>query len=161
MPESFVSGLDAQVQAQMVDLLNERLADSIDLTLAVKEAHWNLRGSGYIGVHELLDEVAGRLREQSDLMAERAAIMGGFARGTTEVVAKSKTLKPYPVELTDLKTHVRELVHRFKDHGAKVREAIDTAGDAGDEDTADLFTEVSREIDKDAWFIGANAPADD
>ena len=160
MPESFVSGLDNQVQAQMVDLLNERLADSIDLTLAVKEAHWNLRGSGYIGVHELLDEVADRLREQSDLMAERAAIMGGYARGTTEATAKSKTLAPYPVELTDLQSHVRELVSRFKDHGAKVREAISTADEAGDDDVADLFTEVSRELDKDAWFIGANAPAD-
>ena len=160
MPESFVAGLDAQTQSQMIDLLNARLADSTDLTLAVKQAHWNLRGRGYIGVHELLDQVADRLREHSDLMAERASILGGFAKGTLQVASKETTLAPYPVELSDIDAHVRELVSRFKDHGAKVRAAIDAAGEAGDEDTADLFTEVSREVDKDAWFIGANAPED-
>ena len=160
MPESFVSGLDAQTQAQMVDLLNARLADSTDLTLAVKQAHWNLRGRGYIGVHELLDAVADRLREHSDLMAERAAIMGGLARGTLQDAAANSTLAPYPAETVDIDAHVHALVDRFKDHGGKVRAAIEQAGEAGDEDTADLFTEVSRQVDKDAWFIGANAPRD-
>ena len=157
MPESFVAGLDSQTQSQMIDLLNARLADSTALTLAVKQAHWNLRGRGYIGVHELLDEVADRLREHSDLMAERVAIMGGYAKGTLEVAAAESTLAPYPIELSDLQTHVEELVARFKDHGKKVREGIETASDAGDPDVEDLLTEVSREVDKDAWFIGANA----
>ncbi|KIT17074.1 DNA starvation/stationary phase protection protein Dps [Jannaschia aquimarina] len=160
MPESFVSGLDQQTQSQMIDLLNARLADSTSLTLAVKQAHWNLRGRGYIGVHELLDEVADRLREHSDLMAERVAIMGGHAKGTVEVAAGATTLEAYPVELTDLQSHVQELVKRFKDHGAKVREGIEAADEAGDPDVEDLLTEVSREVDKDAWFIGANLAND-
>ena len=157
MPESFVSGLDPQTQEQMCELLNARLADGIDLRLAVKQAHWNLRGRGYIGVHELLDEVNARLGESVDTMAERVAIMGGYARGTTQEVSKKTGLAPYPVELTELQDHVEALVERFKDFGAKLREAIDAAGEAGDEDAADLFTEVSRQVDKDAWFIGANA----
>ena len=157
MPESFIEGLEKQTQSQMIDLLNARLADSIDLQLAVKQAHWNLRGRGYIGVHELLDDVADRVREQTDTMAERVAIMGGFAKGTTQEASKNTTLKPYPVEMTEIQEHIAALVERFKDHGAKLREAIDAAGEAGDEDAADLFTEVSREVDKDAWFIGANA----
>ncbi|UWQ22739.1 DNA starvation/stationary phase protection protein Dps [Jannaschia sp. W003] len=156
MPESFVEGLESQTQSQMIDLLNARLADSVDLTLAVKQAHWNLRGSGYIGVHELLDQVADRLREQSDLMAERVAIMGGYAAGTTQEAAKNTSLAPYPVELTDIQDHIEELVQRFKHHGRNLREAIESAGEAGDDDVEDLFTEVSREVDKDAWFIGAN-----
>jgi starvation-inducible DNA-binding protein len=82
--------------------------------------------------------------------------MGGFAKGTTQMAAEHTTLKPYPVELTDIQAHIRELVDRFKDHGGKLRAAISAADEAGDEDVADLFTEVSREVDKDAWFIGAN-----
>ncbi|MEM7489800.1 MAG: DNA starvation/stationary phase protection protein Dps [Pseudomonadota bacterium] len=160
MPESFVDGLDSQTQSQMIDLLNARLADSTDLTLAVKQAHWNLRGRGYIGVHELLDEVADRLREHTDLMAERAAIMGGHAKGTVQEAAKNTTLEPYPVEMTDIQDHIAELVKRFKHHGKNIREAMAAADEAGDEDVADLFTEVSREVDKDAWFIGANAARD-
>ncbi|WGH79494.1 DNA starvation/stationary phase protection protein Dps [Jannaschia ovalis] len=156
MPESFVDGLESQTQSQVIDLLNARLADSVDLTLAVKQAHWNMRGQGFIGVHEMLDDVADRLREHSDTMAERIAVMGGHAKGTTQEAAKSTTLPPYPVELTDLQEHIDELVKRFKHHGKQLREAIAAAGDAGDDDVEDLFTELSREVDKDAWFIGAN-----
>lgn len=157
MPESFVTGLDQQTQEQMCDLLNECLAVGIDLRLAVKQAHWNLRGRGYIGVHELLDEVSARLGESTDTMAERVAVMGGHAKGTTQAVQSGTTLPPYPVELTDLQEHVSELVSRFKTFGEQLRKGIETAGDAGDEDAADLLTEVSRLVDKDAWFIGANA----
>lgn len=157
MPESFVTGLDPQTQEQMCELLNARLADGIDLRLAVKQAHWNLRGRGYIGVHELLDAVSARLGESTDTIAERVAIMGGFARGTSQVVAERSKLAPYPVEMTEIQDHIAALVERFKTYGEALRKAIDSAGEAGDEDGADLLTEVSRQVDKDAWFIGANA----
>ena len=156
MPESFVSGLDDQTRHKMIDLLNARLADTLALTLAVKQAHWNLKGPGFIGVHELLDEVAGRLREGADLMAERAVILGGHAKGTVEIAAKEAKIEAYPTDLVEIEGHVEALADRFKTLGAALREAIDAAGDAGDDDPEDLFTEVSRQVDKDAWFIGAN-----
>lgn len=159
MPKSFVTGIDQQTQEQMCDLLNANLAHGIDLRLAVKQAHWNLRGRGFIGVHELLDQVSARLGESTDMMAERVALMGGFARGTAQVVAEKTALKPYPVELTDLEAHMSELVSRFEVYGKSIRDGIDAAGEAGDEDTADLLTEVSRLVEKDTWFIGANEAA--
>ncbi|RKF14200.1 DNA starvation/stationary phase protection protein Dps [Roseovarius spongiae] len=157
MPEAFVSGLDDQTRHKMIDLLNARLADTVALTLAVKQAHWNLKGPGYIGVHELLDEVADRLREGADLMAERAVILGGHAKGTVEEAAEKSTLAPYPLEMTPLENHVAALKERFLAVGEALRKAIDEASEAGDADTEDLFTEVSRAVDKDAWFIGSNA----
>ncbi|MEP3442811.1 MAG: DNA starvation/stationary phase protection protein Dps [Sulfitobacter sp.] len=157
MTEAFVSGLDDQTRHKMIDLLNERLADVVALTLAVKQAHWNLKGPGFIGVHELLDEVADRMRESADLMAERAVIMGGHAKGTAEEASTKTTIEPYPLELVDIDGHISALTDRFKKTGALVREAIEKASDAGDADTEDLFTEVSRTLDKDAWFIGSNA----
>ncbi|TFL17747.1 DNA starvation/stationary phase protection protein Dps [Jannaschia formosa] len=156
MPDSFVTGIDQQTQEQMCEVLNARLVQGIDLRLAVKQAHWNLRGRGYIGVHELLDEVSERLGEGTDMIAERVAIMGGFARGTTQEVAEKSDLPAYPVELTDIQKHIGELVTRFKQYGKSLREGIDAADEAGDEDTADLLTEVSRMVEKDTWFIGAN-----
>ena len=157
MPTPFVSNLNDNTRKEMIGLLNDRLADAIDLTNAVKEAHWNVKGRGFIGFHELLDEVADRMRDHADLMAERAVILGGLARGTVQVAAQQTTLQPYPTDLIDLVGHAEALRDRFIDFGGKLREAIDAAGEAGDEDTADLFTEVSRVIDKDAWFIGAHA----
>jgi len=159
MPEAFVSGLNDQTRHKMIDVLNARLADTVALTLAVKQAHWNLKGPGYIGVHELLDEVADRLRDGADLMAERAVILGGHARGTLEEAAAKTVIEAYPLDMELIAEHIEALKDRFLKLGANLREAIETASDAGDADTEDLFTEVSRVVDKDAWFIGANASA--
>lgn len=159
MPTNFADGLNQDTRAQVVDLLNANLVNTINLTLAVKQAHWNLKGRGFIGVHELLDDVADRLRESADTMAERAVILGGHAKGTSEFVAEKSTLEAYPLEATDIEEHIEHLKSRFLEHGNAVRQAIEAAEEAGDEDTADLFTEVSRTLDKDAWFIGANAKA--
>ena len=156
MPEAFVSNLNDNTRQQMIGLLNERLADAIDLTLAVKQAHWNIKGSSFIGIHELLDDVADRCREHADLIAERCVILGGQAKGTSQVVVEETSLAPYPIDAQHQSHHVDALKDRFMNFGGKLRESIDAAGDAGDEDTADLFTEVSRTVDKDAWFIGAH-----
>ncbi len=158
MPEAFVAGLNDNTRSKAIDLLNARLADVVSLALAVKQAHWNIKGPGFIGVHEMLDEVADRLRDSSDLIAERAVILGGFAYGTAEVVAEKTTMAAYPLEEKDIQIHIEALRERFLNVGEKVRGAIGEAGEIGDDDTEDLFTEVSRQIDKDTWFIAANAP---
>jgi len=156
MPTAFVSHLEDNARQSMIDLLNERLSDAIDLTLAVKQAHWNIKGSSFIGVHELLDTVADRMREHADVIAERCVILGGQAKGTSQVVASGSTLGAYPVDAQNQRVHVEALKERFMAFGGELRQAIEAAGEAGDEDTADLFTEVSRAVDKDAWFIGAH-----
>ncbi len=155
----FIGGLADNTRSAMAELLNERLADAVALTLAVKQAHWNLKGPGFIGVHELLDDVAGRLRDSADTIAERCQVIGGAARGTVEAAGQATRMEPYPTDVVPVEAHVRALTSRFADVGGRMRAAIDAAGEAGDEDTADLFTEVSRQIDKDGWFIGANAAA--
>ncbi len=90
------------------------------------------------------------------MMAERAVILGGLAQGTIETVAKGSNLEPYPTDIEGVQDHVVALTERYMAYGAKIRDAIDQADDADDDDTEDLFTEVSRIVDKDAWFIGAN-----
>lgn len=158
MPEAFTSGLDDQARHKMIDLLNARLADIVSLTLAVKQAHWNLKGPGYIGVHELLDDIADRLRDSADMMAERTVILGGHAKGTVEEAANQTTLPAYPLEMEKIEDHIAALKERFLAVGKLVREAVGQASDAGDPGCEDLFTEVSRQLDKDAWFIGSNTP---
>jgi starvation-inducible DNA-binding protein len=158
MRERYASGIDDATAQKMSDLLNANLANVIDLTLDGKQCHWNLQGTGFIGVHQLLDDTADRLREVSDMIAERIVILGGEPNGLASRVAKDSILNDYPTNITEVPEHVRELTSRYKKVASTLREAIQSAGDAGDEDTADLFTEASRVIDKDAWFIGANAP---
>ncbi len=156
MDKRFVSGIEDNTRKSLIELLNARLADMLDLSNAVKQAHWNLKGAGFIGVHELLDSVYDRVNEGADMMAERAVIIGGVAKGTSQDVVSNTKMKAYPNDITDIEEHIQALTERFADVGKRIREAIEETSEAGDPDTEDLFTEISRQIDKDAWFIGAN-----
>lgn len=157
MRERYASGLSDTTAKQMIELLNANLANVIDLTLSGKQCHWNLQGAGFIGVHQLLDDTTARILEISDTIAERVVILGGEPNGLAVRVAKDSVLEAYPTGITAVNDHVQALTKRYKMVAETLREAIQVAGEAGDEDTADLFTEASRIIDKDAWFIGANA----
>ena len=155
------NGLPENVRGKMIDLLNEQLADVLDLGLQAKQAHWNVKGPHFIGLHELFDKVAEEVEEFTDSIAERAVELGGVALGTAQVIAKNSRLSSYPLDLASGKEHVAALSSALAKYGASVRAAIDTAGKEDDADTADLFTEVSRGIDKLLWFVEAHAQAKD
>ena len=157
MPTPFVEDLERSVREKMIEELNARLVETLDLVLAVKHAHWNIKGPSFIGIHLLLDEVAQRFRGHADTIAERCVILGGLAKGTAQIVSEETTLAAYPTDITRQHEHVEALKERLMTFGKAVRDSISTADDAGDYDTADLFTAVSRAVDKDAWFIGAHA----
>jgi starvation-inducible DNA-binding protein len=140
----------------MIALLNARLADAIDLRLAVKQAHWNVKGPDFIALHELFDQIQGRIGTFVDDIAERAVALGGAAHGTAQVVARETKLDAYPTEILSEREHLAMLADRLSTFGKLSRHAIDTAEEAGDNVTADIFTEVSRQIDKDLWLIEAH-----
>jgi starvation-inducible DNA-binding protein len=148
-----IKGLKDNAVKTSVAQLNARLADMLALKLALKQAHWNVKGPAFIAVHELLDAVAGRVDDASDTMAERVQVLGGVALGTVETVAKAATVKPYPTDLVKETDHVQAICARIADLGAKMREAITDVTDAGDDGTADIFVGVSRQLDKDLWFL--------
>ena len=145
--------LDSNAKSAAIALLNARLADSIDLGLAVKQAHWNLKGADFIAVHEMLDKLRLDMDDYADTMAERAAALGGNAAGTLQAVTSATQLAPYPTEIHAIADHLRALADRMAAMGNAVRQDIDDADDAGDPATADVFTEVSRGLDKWLWMV--------
>jgi starvation-inducible DNA-binding protein len=151
--------LPESTRAAMVELLNHRLASAIDLQLQAKHAHWNVRGPHFYALHKLFDEVAEQAEEISDLIAERATALGGVAEGALKSIAGRTELPAYPSTAKDGSDHVEALSSGLAAFGKLVRAAIDQAADAGDADTADLFTEVSRNIDKQLWFVEAHLHA--
>jgi starvation-inducible DNA-binding protein len=148
--------LPADVRGKAAELLNARLADAIDLGAQAKHAHWNVKGPHFIALHELFDSVAEHVEDHIDTLAERITSLGGTAHGTIAAVSRSTSLRPYPEDITDGVQHVDALSCALADFGAKVRKAIDESARFGDADTADLFTGVSRQIDKDLWFLEAH-----
>lgn len=148
--------IEPDTRSQLVGILNERLADAIDLKSQAKQAHWNVKGIGFIALHELFDRVAGEVETNIDDIAERITALGGTAMGTVRVAAVNSSLSEYPLEITGAAAHIDALSSALADFGAKIRADIDRAADLGDADTADLFTEVSRGIDKLLWLVEAH-----
>jgi len=148
--------LPAATRTRVARLLNERLADTLDLQLAAKHAHWNVRGPQFIALHELFDSLNGTLAEQADTIAERITAFGGTAGGTLALAARATTLKAYPPAASEGNEHLAALADRLAAHGRQMRQAIDAADGMGDAGTADLFTAASREIDKQLWLIEAH-----
>jgi starvation-inducible DNA-binding protein len=149
--------LSENIRTQSIELLNKHLAAAIDLHAQMKQAHWNVRGPGFMAIHELFDKVAGDVESYSDLIAERAAALGGTANGTVQVAAERSFLIPYPLDIADERQHVFAVSEALAGFGESVREAIGQATAFGDADTADLFTEISRGIDQQLWFVESHA----
>ena len=141
---------------EVIALLNARLADTIDLKTHAKQAHWNVKGKDFFQLHELFDQIAAHLDAQADLIAERATALGGTALGTARIAAANSAIKEYDLEAVEGAEHVRALSERLAKLANAAREAIDRASQLGDQGTADLFTEIVRDADKDLWFLEAH-----
>ena len=148
--------LSTKTRGRVVEILNARLADAIDLQLQAKQAHWNVKGPNFIALHELFDQIAGELAGHIDDMAERITTLGGVAEGTLQAVAGRSRLEPYPLALAEGRAHLEALATALARFGKSVRKAIEDTSKAGDADTSDLFTGVSRAVDKNLWLVEAH-----
>ena len=149
--------LPEATRSKISGLLNERLADAIDLQTQVKQAHWNVKGPTFIALHQLFDQVNGDVVEYVDLLAERAVQLGATAEGTARTAARRSTLPEYPLQITSGPDHVAALTAALAAFGKLARQGITAAAEWGDADTADLFTEISRGVDKWLWMVEAHA----
>ncbi len=148
--------LDKGIRKRVIELLNQQLADSLDLYSQTKQAHWNVKGSDFYQLHLMFDEHAAHVVGWIDLLAERAVMLGGYATGTVRMSAAASRLPEYPTGATGGMEHVTALVDRWSAYAATTRAGIDFADEAGDQDTADLLTEISRQVDMDLWFQEAH-----
>jgi len=145
--------LKANTKSAIIEVLNARLADAIDLALITKQAHWNLKGPNFIAVHEMLDPMRASLDEHVDVIAERIAQLDGIALGTSQIVAKASSLDAYPTDIRKVTDHLAALAERYASLANQVRKDIDNTDEAGDADSADILTAFSRDLDKNLWFI--------
>jgi starvation-inducible DNA-binding protein len=146
-------------RSELVTLMNQRLADVVDLQMQLKQAHWNVKGPHFIGLHELFDNINEEVEGYVDLIAERIVQLGGIARGTVREAAGHSRLEEYPLAIADGSAHVEAVAKALSTFGREARATIDEADELGDADTSDLFTEVSRGIDKSLWFVEAHSQA--
>lgn len=158
MPKLYATknDLPETTRTKVITLCNARLADAIDLQTQVKQAHWNVKGPDFISLHELFDKINEDVEEYVDLTAERVVQLGGTAEGTARLAVKSSKLPEYPLNIAAGHEHVDALSTALAAYGKLARAAIDEVDKLGDKDCADIFTEISRGVDKWLWFLEAH-----
>ena len=161
-PKMFLTKNDLapDVRGKAITLLNQQLADTTDLYSQTKQAHWNVKGSNFIALHELFDKISDDARENVDEIAERVVQLGGVAHGTVRLAAKRTSLSEYPTNTVDGRSHVEALSSVLAAFGKSVRRAVAEANNLGDLDTAEMFTEISCGIDKWLWLVEAHQQAE-
>ena len=151
--------LPEKIRTQISGLLQGHLSNSLDLATQAKQAHWNVKGPDFISLHELFDKIAESSEEYIDLIAERIVQLGGIAEGTLKAAAQRTQLPDYPLNISAGHDHVNALAHTLATYGEYVRKAIALADELSDHDTADIMTQISREVDKYLWFVEAHIQA--
>jgi starvation-inducible DNA-binding protein len=150
------SNLSEKSRSRLVESLNARLADGLDLWTQIKVAHWNVKGPHFAALHPLFETFAVALAAFNDQIAERAVTLGGLALGTARHVAKASKIGEYPQQTTRDLEHVKLLAERFEAYVAALRETRSLAEKEGDTDSVDLMTQVVTEFEKNAWFLRAS-----
>lgn len=153
--------LPESLRNAIIETLNLRLADAIALQTQAKQAHWNVKGSNFIALHRLFDEISDAVLEYTDLLAERVVQLGGVAEGTARMAVQRSLLKPYPLDISTGQDHCEALSSALAVFGKVIRDSIDAADKAGDKGTSDIYTEVSRGTDQWLWFVVSHLQTDD
>ncbi len=159
--EMYTTGNDVSLdhRTNLNRLMNQKLATAIDLQMQMKQAHWNVKGPSFIALHELFDKAYEEVEGYVDTIAERIVQFGGIAHGTVRSSAASTELADYPATISDGLAHVEAVARALSTFGSEVRNMISEANELEDAGTADLFTEISRGIDKLLWFVEAHSQA--
>ena len=150
--------LPPAVRKEAITVLNRTVADLFDLFARIKQAHWNVRGTTFIGLHKLLDEFGASIIAHVDLAAERATALGGLVQGTLRESAKYSQLKKTeePPSKTGMRDWIIELATVHAATGQYVRQAVKRMTDREDFGTADLLTDLLRDLDKQLWLLEAH-----
>jgi starvation-inducible DNA-binding protein len=140
-----------------IEVLQACLTDGVDLYNATRQAHWNVKGPNFHGLHAMFEEFYTTLATDIDELAERIVQLGGTANGTSQTVAAGTRLPPYPTDLRAGEAHLAALLDRYAAMAAALRQGIAATDEAGDADTADILTGVSKNVDKALWMLEASA----
>lgn len=147
--------LSESTRVEVAAILNELAVTLTDLYVQTKLAHWNVRGPHFIAYHELFDKIASHVQEALDTVAERAVALGATGGSPTDQVAQASPLPPWPMSEREDSRVIRILSDRLGQAANQARAAILATAEA-DPDSSDLFTEVSRQMDQDLWFLEAH-----
>jgi len=150
-----VPGLDRDAAATAADLLQKRLEGLIDLTLTLKHVHWNVVGTGFIGVHEMLDPQYEAVAVMVDTTAERIATLGASPNGLAGALVARRDWDDYPLGRDVVPQHLIALDAAYSGVISSHRKALEQLGDL-DPVSEDMVVGQLAALEGFQWFVRAH-----
>lgn len=148
------NNLSEESRRHIVAELNSVLSGLIDLSLQLKQAHWNVRGATFISVHELFDAIHADVDGYVDIVAERITSLGGRADGTVETVRAGSKLPVYPVSVTDIAGSLTAIADSLSAVDKPISGGLlDRCEELGDAVSTDMLTTLSAMLQKSLWLV--------
>lgn len=150
------AGLGTSAAEKTSAILQKRLASLIDLGLTLKHIHWNVVGSGFRAVHEMMDAQTDTVREMVDAVAERISTLGDVPSGlATHVVETRSAGEDYALGRAPVMAHLATLDKVYEQIGADHRRSIDDVSGL-DPVTEDLLISQTAQLEMNHWFVRAH-----
>ena len=149
------------VRIQVVELLNQSLADTIDLKSQILQAIWHVRGMNFYQFYLLFGEISEQLEEQTTLLVGRISALASTPLITVRIAAQCSQLSEFPFNAVTVEEILRSLAECVSLHGKSVRLGIVQANDLGDAVTAHIYTKISRTVDRHLWLLESHYNIDD
>lgn len=136
------------------DALQTVVTDLVALSLHTKQAHWNLRGTRFLGVHKQLDVIVAAVRDHTDEVAERLAAFGQPVAGSAKDAVKSN-LEDMPDGLISISDAVNLISERLTTAIDTTRKAAEDISEI-DPVSEDLLIGVARDLEQQRWLFSSD-----
>ena len=153
--------LPEDTKAKVVEIMQTKLAASLDMYSQAKYAHWNVKGMNFYQLHLVFDATAKVIFKQIDPIAERITQLGGVANGTVRMSAANSPIPAYSVEAVTGPQHLESLANSLGVYCKELRDASDKIDDLKDEPTSDFFKQLVVEAEEELYFIESHLEAGD
>ncbi|WP_216326232.1 Dps family protein [Deinococcus aestuarii] len=165
LPYNRASGLPAAGTEDLkksVQALQNTLTELQALQLQTKQAHWNVSGTLWYTLHELLQEHYEGISKYADDVAERQLSVGASSDGRAITIVAASRLPEIQAGFMDDSQVIQFFTYQYETVGQRIHQRI---GDVEkvDPTTANLLQEVEHSIEKDQWQMRAflqNTPRD-
>ena len=145
--------LDVEKSEQIIDALNQDLADTYVLYHQVKKHHWNVEGAEFRDLHLFLGDAAGNLEAAADELAERAQALGGTPISGPAEQAEHASIEYEGQDVYDIRTSLEHDLEMYGDVIESLRDHIELAENLGDHATAQILREILVTTEEDAHHI--------
>jgi starvation-inducible DNA-binding protein len=147
-------GLDVGRSQALVAGLNALLASYQVHYQNLRGCHWNITGPTFFELHAKFEELYTKAQTFIDELAERILTLEGRPLHTYSAYLKESAIKEQR-DLTKARETVACVMADMSTLIALQRDALDLAGEAGDEASATLLGDNITAMEKDLWMLRA------